>query len=77
MAHADRTDAKRRIMYCSSCGKKTNHSSGLAEVAWKLTVITLGLFMPVWLLLHFFGRHWQCKTCGKRRRSLRSAQNPF
>ncbi len=75
--HADTTGARSRILYCASCGKKTTHSSSLAETGWKLTLVTLGLYMPVWVLQHFFSRHWHCRICSKRRRGLRNANNPF
>lgn len=58
--------------WCRICDRYTLHarkffSDGLA--VW-LCVFTLGLFLPIWILIKLcealFGR-WQCQTCGQKR----------
>jgi len=57
--------------HCKTCDRKTLHAKQQFSTGWGcfLTVITAGLFIPVWLLLGFFEafRPWRCQQCGKGR----------
>lgn len=58
--------------YCKLCGRKTLHarpcfSDGAGCI---LTVITLGLFLPLWIVLKVveaFTSKWRCQACGQGR----------
>lgn len=56
--------------YCKICGRKTLHSrpSFSNTVGCVLTVITLGLFIPIWLLIgvgEAIMQKWRCQVCGQ------------
>lgn len=57
--------------HCKTCGRKTLHAKATFSTGWGcfLTVITAGLFIPVWLLMGLFEafRPWRCQACGKGR----------
>lgn len=55
--------------FCGQCGKNTLHSREYFGDGWGclLTLITAGLFLPVWLVLRFiqfFAHPYRCQTCG-------------
>lgn len=58
--------------YCKLCGRKTLHarptfSDGMGCL---LSVLTLGLFIPVWLvikLVEALTAKWRCQNCGQGR----------
>ena len=57
--------------YCRECGKKTLHAREHFGAGWGLllTVLTGGLFLPVWLLIAIVEafKPWRCQVCGKGR----------
>jgi hypothetical protein len=53
---------------CGTCGRKTLHARSYtgAGTGCLLSVVTLGLFLPVWLVMatvEMF-RPWRCQQCG-------------
>jgi hypothetical protein len=57
--------------YCSLCGRYTLHakdtfSGGMGCV---LTLLTAGLFLPIWLLIMLVEafKPWRCQFCGRAR----------
>lgn len=58
--------------YCRECGRKTLHSRSTFGdgTGCLLSVVTLGLFIPVWILigiLEAFRQKWRCQACGSGR----------
>lgn len=57
--------------FCKVCNKKSLHAKNYFGFGWGclLTIITVGLFLPFWLLADVLGafRPWRCQTCGKAR----------
>lgn len=54
--------------WCRTCRNYTLHarpSTGMA-MGCIATVLTAGLFLPVWLLMFLF-RKWTCQACGSSR----------
>jgi ribosomal protein S14 len=60
-----------KARYCRRCGHKTLHlRERFSNTAGcLLTVITAGLFIPIWALLMIgnLGQRWQCAACGRKR----------
>lgn len=59
---------------CRSCGRKTLHARATLGTGWGclLTVLTAGLFLPIWLLIGVWeglAVPWRCQECGQGRRS--------
>lgn len=54
-------------LYCRECRRKTIHVTYLPLMGCVLTVLSLGLFLPVWLVLLGVSRHWTCSRCGTSR----------
>jgi len=56
---------------CGVCGRRTLHSRSCTSnlLCLLLSVLTLGIFVPVWLLLKVLEafRPWRCQTCGQGR----------
>lgn len=58
--------------FCKTCGRNTLHekqqlSNGMGCL---LTIVTVGIFLPFWLLYSLFilpFRPFRCQTCGKGR----------
>ncbi|MCA9069188.1 MAG: hypothetical protein KDA84_09710 [Planctomycetaceae bacterium] len=57
---------KPRPKYCKQCGREVSHRKKRMKTTTglMLTVLTAGLFLPVWLLS---GR-WVCMECGTTKR---------
>jgi hypothetical protein len=58
--------------WCKNCGRKTLHNRNYFGGGWGclLTILTGGLFIPIWLLIgliQMFTQGWHCQFCGKRR----------
>jgi len=57
-----------RQRYCKTCQKKTLHARATFSGGWGifLTIITAGLFLPVWLLIALIQAFspWRCQVCG-------------
>jgi ribosomal protein S14 len=58
--------------YCKLCGRKTLHVRDTFGDGWGcfLTIITLGLFLPVWILIAIvesITSKWRCNVCGQGR----------
>jgi len=58
--------------HCKQCGKTTLHSKELMVgngMGCLLTVLTIGLFIPVWLLVGVIDafRPARCQSCGSGR----------
>lgn len=58
--------------YCRVCDRRTLHARSTFSNGWGcfLTIITLGLFLPVWLvigILEAFVTRWRCQQCGQGR----------
>ena len=78
MAHARNHNSLRvKHLYCQKCGRRLPHTSKLYRVGIALSIVTLGLFIPIWILLHFFAGHWRCPKCNTRRWGVRTRTNPF
>jgi hypothetical protein len=55
--------------YCQLCGRPTLHGREFFSDGWGclLTILTVGLFLPIWILLAVCQRilhKWRCTTCG-------------
>jgi rubredoxin len=58
--------------YCKLCGRKTLHARATFGdgVGCILTVLTLGLFIPIWIIikvLEALTAKWRCQVCGQGR----------
>jgi ribosomal protein L37E len=58
--------------YCRQCGQKTLHLRDKFGFGWGcfLSLLTLGLFLPVWLGIMLFDailNKWRCNVCGHGR----------
>jgi hypothetical protein len=56
--------------WCGGCRRRTLHVKHTFGVGMGLllTVLTAGLFIPVWIViiaLEGFGAKWRCQACGK------------
>jgi hypothetical protein len=67
----------RKYYYCTRCGRRSLHESRMAFWGGVLTLLTFGLFAPLWLLLYLFAPHWRCRLCGETRWGWRTRFNPF
>jgi hypothetical protein len=59
---------------CSQCGRKTLHArSTFGDGAGcVLSVLTLGIFVPIWIVIKVAEAMlvpWRCQVCGKSRRT--------
>lgn len=59
--------------YCRLCNMRTLHVRTTLGSGWGclLTVLTVGLFLPVWLLIGIgeaLVTKWHCQNCGRGRR---------
>lgn len=59
--------------WCRYCGQKTLHERATLNSTFGclLSVLTLGLFIPVWLLIGVFEAltvSWKCQVCGGAKR---------
>jgi hypothetical protein len=56
---------------CKNCGRRTLHARHVLGLGWGLllTIITAGLFIPVWMLIGILGafQTWKCQSCGTGR----------
>lgn len=61
-------DQKQR--WCKDCRKKTLHVRHRVTEMWgcALTIITCGLWLPIWLLMSLFGSlgSYRCQQCGRK-----------
>lgn len=58
--------------HCKLCGRKTLHARPTFGNGFGclLSIVTLGLFIPVWLLIgvgEAFFCKWRCQACGQAR----------
>jgi ribosomal protein L37AE/L43A len=57
--------------FCKLCGKKTLHARHRVSEMWGclLTILTLGLWIPIWLVMSLFGGlgAYRCQTCGRKK----------
>ncbi len=58
--------------HCRLCGRKTLHARSSFGNGWGvfLSIITAGLFIPVWLgigVLEALTQKWRCQACGQGR----------
>ncbi|MDZ4685762.1 MAG: hypothetical protein SH850_11905 [Planctomycetaceae bacterium] len=63
------TSGSQKSLHCPYCGRDTLHESMLWHSGGILTLLTCGLFLPFWIIAHFFSAHYRCQTCGKTRRA--------
>lgn len=68
------------IKFCKNCNKETLHRKNSKQMSWLmhlfLTVITVGAWLVIWLLMlgwHAIsktatavGSHWVCSVCGAK-----------
>ncbi len=63
-----------RSMHCRTCGQKTLHTKHTFSdgMGCLITVLTAGLFLPVWIVLWLRGqfRGLHCQQCGAKRANL-------
>ncbi len=57
--------------WCKLCEARTLHVKETFTLGWGclLTVLTVGLFLPVWIVVKVFEafRPFRCQSCGKGR----------
>lgn len=58
--------------FCKLCRRHTLHGRAVLGVGMGciLSVLTAGLFIPVWMVISVLGGSfgtWRCQTCGKGR----------
>lgn len=57
--------------HCRTCGKRTLHARKVFSAGWGilLSLLTMGLFIPVWMLIGILGafQSWRCQACGTGR----------
>jgi hypothetical protein len=62
------TDQKQ--LFCRYCKRNTLHVRTRVSEMWGcfLTIITCGLWIPIWLLMSLFGTFsaYRCQVCGKK-----------
>jgi hypothetical protein len=56
--------------HCDNCGRETLHTRKSFSVGLGilLTILTGGLFLPVWVVIHlalYAGEPWTCQNCGR------------
>lgn len=58
--------------YCDECDRRTLHHKQAFSGGWGclLTILTAGLFFPVWLILMVLAetKPWICQRCGEAHR---------
>ena len=63
---------KQTSIHCERCQRSMLHAKQHfgGVIGLFLTVLTLGLFLPFWLVLdHMNGKSaWKCQTCGRENR---------
>lgn len=56
--------------FCDYCDRYTLHQKEIFGGAWGclLTVLTFGLFIPIWILADVFGmfKPYRCQRCGEK-----------
>jgi len=56
--------------WCSDCNRNTLHIRTRMSEGWGclLTILTAGLFLPVWIIMSLFGTFsgWHCQACGAK-----------
>jgi len=57
-----------KSLHCPYCGRDTLHVSVLHVGGCLLTLVTCGLFLPLWIAFHWLTPHYRCQVCGKKRR---------
>lgn len=57
-----------RRHYCRSCRREVvAEADPVSHVLhFFVTLLTFGLWFPVWIIVTFFGRRWHCRHCGAR-----------
>lgn len=54
---------------CRTCKRMTLHVRSRMSEGWGclFTILTLGLFLPIWLLMSVFGTFssYRCQSCGR------------
>ena len=59
---------RQKQRHCKTCGKATLFAKDTFSDGWGclLTILTAGLFLPVWILLAVMDRvkPWRCQVCG-------------
>lgn len=57
--------------YCKNCQRKTLHEHRSFDSKWGclLSLLTCGLFLPIWILMSIAGslHAYRCQTCGRKR----------
>lgn len=58
--------------YCPHCEDYTAHEvTGAGHMAhFLMTIVTLGLWFPIWVLRALTARKLNCRTCGRRKGML-------
>jgi len=71
--HAVQMTQEQRSIECSQCGRPTLHARARfsESMGCLLTILTFGLFLPVWLILIFAAETspFRCQACGQVNRS--------
>jgi hypothetical protein len=75
MAQIAGSSGNQKSLFCTYCQKQTLHESKMMQSGCIFTILTLGLFLPIWICLHLFSTHYRCQTCG-RTRSDRKKEYP-
>ena len=59
---------KQFMQNCARCGQQTPHIQQKPNhiLHLILSVVTVGLWLPIWLLVGIFRARPQCMTCGKK-----------
>lgn len=60
---------KQSRRYCRACQRKTLHGKNVLGLGWGLllTILTAGLFLPIWLILGLWNAvfvPYRCQQCG-------------
>ena len=62
---------RQKNRYCRQCNRKTLHAKNYFSGGFGclLTVLTGGLFIPIWLIAGIFDhmKAWRCQVCGTAR----------
>lgn len=57
--------------HCRTCGRQTLHQKQIFGGSWGclLTLLTAGLFLPIWLLSDLLGilKPYRCQMCGSKK----------
>lgn len=61
---------RQKQKHCRTCNRATLHEKHFFETGWGclLTILTGGLFIPVWLLIDVSRSlsRWTCQRCGAK-----------